>query len=233
MTASAGIALVGDFREDVLAHRCVPNALRLAAAAEGRTIEWHWLPTAELETEAGQISRFAAVWVVPASPYANPTGVLAAIRFAREHPLPFLGTCGGFQHALLEFARNGAGLHRATHDECDPGGPEPVVRALSCSLVEGEGRVRFVRGSRLHCIYGRDTEQVAYHCRYGFNSEYRQRLERAGIVFAASDDAGEVRGFEVPSHPFFIGTLYQPERSALRGQAHPLIRAFVRASLPL
>jgi CTP synthase (UTP-ammonia lyase) len=226
------IALVGDYSPDVTAHRAIPPALALAAAAEGRPVTWTWVATTEIRDAARDFAGFAALWVVPASPYANPAGALAAIRWARETGRPLFGSCGGFQHMLLEFARHRAGLAAADTAETNPAGSEPVIGPLACSLVEQAGPVRFAPGSRMRAIYDCDTATEGYRCRYGLNAAYRARLEAAGLRFTAFDADGEVRAAELPKdvHPFFIGTLFQPERAALRGEAPPLARALVRAA---
>jgi CTP synthase (UTP-ammonia lyase) len=92
--------------------------------------------------------------------------------------------------------------------------------------------VRFVAGSRLAQIYGGESAQEGYHCSYGVNQVHRAALERAGLRFTAFDEHGEIRGAELAAnaHPFFIGTLFQPERAALRGETPPVVRALVRAA---
>jgi CTP synthase len=227
------IALVGDYNPAVIAHRAIPEALTLAQKELGADLPWKWIPTPSLLSPSRDLAHFSAVWVVPASPYANTAGVLAAIRFARETKRPLLGTCGGFQHALLEFARNVAGLASADHAETNPTADTLVVTPLACSLVEKSGPVRLAPGSRLREIYGAESVHEGYHCRYGVNETHRTALERAGLRFTAFDDRGEIRAAELPRsvHPFFIGTLFQPERAALRGETPPLARAFVQAAL--
>ena len=152
--------------------------------------------------------------------------------FARETKRPFLGTCGGFQHALIEFARHVAGLAAADHAETNPTADTLVVAPLSCSMVERTGPIRFAPDSLIRAAYGRDTAQEGYHCSYGLNPAHRATLERAGLRFTAFDDAGDVRAAELPAsaHPFFVGTLFQPERAALRGELPPLVAAFVCAA---
>ncbi len=235
------LALVGDYSPEVTAHRAIPRALELACAEAKSDLTWHWIATRELRDPARDLARFSAVWAVPASPYENETGALAAIRFARETRRPFLGTCGGFQHALIEFARNVAGLATADHAETNPTADTLVVTPLACSLVEQSGAIHLVPGSLVHSAYGRDIVIEDYHCNYGPASAYRARLEHAGLRFTAFDlpaaasakagVAGEVRAAELPTstHPFFVGTLFQPERAALRGEVPPLVRAFVAA----
>jgi CTP synthase (UTP-ammonia lyase) len=226
------LALVGDYSSAVIAHRAIPRALELAAAAESRPVTWTWVPTRSIQDPARELAGYAAVWVVPASPYASTAGALAAIRWARETRRPLLGSCGGFQHMLIEFARTCAGLAGADHAETNPDGAELIVAPLACSLVGQTGTVRLVPGSQLHAIYGRDAITESYHCNYGLNHAYRARLEAAGLWFPAFDEAGEVRAVELPAavHPFFIGTLFQSERAALRGEIPPLARALVRAA---
>ena len=226
------IALVGDFSGTSVAHRAIPPALELAGQAEGCPVTWTWVPTASIRDAARDLAGFAAVWVVPARPYVNMAGALDAIRWAREPRRPLFGSCGGFQHLLIEFARSRAGLAAADTAETNPGGSELIITSLACSLVEETSPIRFATGSRLRAIYGRDTAVEGYHCRYGLNAAYREKLAAAGLRFTAFDENGEVRAAELPEdvHPFFVGTLFQPERAALRGEAPPLARALVRAA---
>jgi len=228
------IALVGDYSPDVTAHRAIPRALELARDHGRFDPAWRWVRTRDLRDAPRDLADFAAGWVVPASPYENPTGALAAIRFARETKRPFLGTCGGFQHALIEFARNAAGIAAADHAETNPNGTALVVTRLSCSLVEQTGDLRLTPGSLVHAAYGRARASEGYHCNYGPAPTHRAQLKRAGLRFTAFDDAGEIRAAELPTdvHPFFVGALFQPERAALRGAPPPLARAFVAAVHP-
>jgi CTP synthase (UTP-ammonia lyase) len=227
------IALVGDFSASVLAHRAIPLALDLARRELDAKLAWRWVRTRDIRDAARDLADCTAVWVVPASPYENTDGALAAIRFARETKRPFLGTCGGFQHALIEFARNAAGLVDADHAETNPVANALIVTPLTCSMVEKSEEVHFSPGSRLHEIYGRATSQEGYHCNYGVNAAHRGSLEDAGLRFTAFTVDGETRGAELSRtrHPFFLGTLFQPERAALRGETPPLVRAFVTAAM--
>lgn len=228
----SAIALVGDYTAASVAHRAIPPAIELAGQAEREPVTFTWVPTASIQDAPHDLARFNAVWVVPASPYVSMAGALAAIRWARETKRPLFGSCGGFQHMLIEFARNQAGLGVADTAETNPTGTELVVTPLACSLVEQTSPLRFAPGSRVREIYGRDDAVEGYHCRYGLNAAYRHALEKAGLRFTAFDENGEPRAAELPEsvHPFYIGTLFQPERAALRGEAPPLMRALVRAA---
>lgn len=226
------IALVGDYSPAVPAHRAIPRALELAAVHFGRPIASRWVHTAELHDAPAQLADCTGIWVVPASPYANMAGALAAIRFARETKRPFLGTCGGFQHALVEYARNVLGLTGADHAETNPTAANLVVTPLTCSLVEATGTLRLAPDSLIRAAYGRDTVTEGYRCNYGPAPAHRAAFEGAGLRFTAFDESGEIRAAELPiaTHPFFVGTLFQPERAALRGELPPLIRAFAKGS---
>ena len=225
------IALVGDYSPEVTAHRAIPRALELACAAAKYDTTWQWVATRDIRTAARDLKKFAAIWAVPASPYKNMAGALDAIRFARETGRPFLGTCGGFQHALIEFARNVLGLAAADHAETNPTGDALVVTRLACSLVEQTNTLRLASGSLIGAAYGRDTATEGYRCNYGPAPEHRAAFERGGLRFTAFDEQNEIRAAELPvtQHPFFVGTLFQPERAALRGETPPLVTAFVRA----
>jgi CTP synthase (UTP-ammonia lyase) len=221
------IALIGDYNPAVAAHQAIPAALQRAAEDTNLLLTWTWVGTASLGTDvSSDLAPFHALWCVPASPYANTGGAIAAIRFARQTGRPFLGTCGGFQHALLEYAEAVWDVASPSHAELDPNATDPVIAPLSCSLVEASGELRFMPGSRLAAIYGMSGATETYHCRYGLNPRFAARLETGPLRVSARDHAGEIRAVELTSHPFFMATLFQPERAGLAGRSHPLISAF-------
>ncbi len=225
------IGLIGDYNAEVPAHQAIPKALALAAEKTGPCqVEATWLPTGTLTDDAQtRLGNFDGLWCVPASPYASMDGALRAIQFARERPMPFLGTCGGFQHALIEYARNVLGLRDADHTETNPTATMPLVSLLACALVEAEGRIVLRENSRIRKIYGEAEVSEKYRCRFGFNPAYKDRLDDGRLRFTGHDREGDVRVLELEGHPFFVATLFQPERSALRGVTHPLVCAFVQA----
>lgn len=223
------LILLGDYSPDKPAHIAIPLALERACAEQNADLVWEWVHTGDLDPTLGSLPESDALWVVPGSPYANIEAVLAAIRQARESGHPFLGTCGGFQHALIEFARNVAGLPDADHTESNPDATLPLLTPLACALVETTGRIHFNDGSLFQRAYQASNAEEGYRCSYGLNSLYRSPLAQAGLHFTAFDDDGQLRGAELPGHPFFAGTLFQPERAALAGRPAPLINAFVRA----
>lgn len=220
------IALVGDFNPDVTAHQAIPKALALAAG--DNDVRPEWLATEAAGTAA--LEDYAGFWCVPASPYRSMEGALRVIRFARENDRPFLGTCGGCQHAVLEFARNVLNIAGAGHAESDPTTSEPVITNLACSLIEASEILRPVKGTRFREIYGADEIRETYHCSYGLNAAYIPRLVQGGLRVGVLGPKDEARAVELPAHRFFLATLFQPERSSLSGRRHPLIAAFVAAA---
>ena len=228
------IALVGDHDTSVKAHRAIPLALQRAREATGHAIEWEWLNTTDLRDDVSpQLASFGGIWCVPASPYTNTAGAIAAIRFARESGRAFLGTCGGFQHALLEYAEAVWGVSRPAHAETHPHDADPVIAPLACELVERAEEVHFTPGSTLARLYDAPTAVEEYHCRYGLSPRYREHLRNGQLRATALDANGDVRGVELDGHPFFVATLFQLERSALAGRNHPVVAEFVNAVVNL
>jgi CTP synthase (UTP-ammonia lyase) len=229
------IGLIGDFNLQVPAHRAIPRALALAAEKLGHAhLETAWIPTASLQHGAGPpLSSFHAFWCTPGSPYASMEGALRAIQFAREKSLPFLGTCGGYQHALIEYARHVLRLHEADHAESNRSAVFPLINRLACPLVDKEDPVRLAPGSRLHQIYGVSEIREPFNCKFGLQQTQESWFAKQPLHFTGRDRAGEARAFELTGHPFYIGTLYQPERTALHGHHHPLITAYVQAIIAL
>lgn len=224
------IALIGDYDPSVTAHQAIPRALELAATLLEARVDWDWIRTDSLDEDPfTTLAPYSGFWVVPASPYASFEGALAAIQFAREGGRPLLGTCGGFQHAVIEHARHALGVAGATHAELEPGSAEAVIVPLACSLVEESAPVWPVPGSLLAAFCGTGPLTEQYHCRYGLAPDHVARLAPGSLRVSAHDAAGEVRAVELADHPFFHATLFQPERSALADRTHPLIAAFVGA----
>jgi CTP synthase (UTP-ammonia lyase) len=158
-------------------------------------------------------------------------GALNAIRFAREQGVPFLGTCAGFQHVLIEYARNVIGLTDADHEEIRPDAACLLVCRLSSPMVEREGRVTLQSGSRLQKLYGGNSALEVYHCNFGLSRSFESVLDDGHLRFSARDALGGVHAVELKEQPFFVATLFQPERAGLRSRTHPIVRAFVAAAL--
>ncbi|MFE5940276.1 hypothetical protein ACFQ69_33490 [Streptomyces sp. NPDC056470] len=231
MTHTPCIALVGDRSPHVKSHVRIPALLDALAERDGLVLDAYWIPTGDAEAPSA-VKDFDAVWVLPGSPYASEAGALAAIRTAREDSIPFLGTCAGFQHALLEFARDVCGLTAAAHAENDPSaaGDDLLIAPLACSLVGHEGPVRVAPGSLAESVLGAERTTERYHCNYGPDSRHLETLHARGLRFTGEDEDGQVRIAELPGHPFFLATLFQPELASDGTRPHPIVRALARAA---
>ena len=226
------IGLIGDYQPNVTAHMAIPKALKLSSQKLNCEVEYLWLDT-DLITKKhlGELNSFDGLWSVPATPYKDMEGALSAIKFARENNVPFLGTCGGFQHAVIEYFRNVIGIKDADHLEVNPETSTPVIFALSCSMVEKSGNIFIEEGTFVKKIFNSHKTNETYHCNYGFNHNYLEQLKKSNLKISGYDENKEIRIVELQNHPFFIATLFQPERSSLKNKNHPLIDAFVEAAI--
>lgn len=222
------IALVGDYNHDVPAHQAIPLAIDDAAAVLDITADYDWLATTE-STSPEDLVGYDAIWLVPASPYKNADAAFIAARYARENSVPFLGTCGGFQHALIEYARNVLGWQDAAHAETDTVG-RMVIAPLTCSLVEVADTIELRANTLIAKAYGQEEIEEEYRCNYGVSPEFAQELEKGDMRVTGWDAQGEIRAVELVTHPFFVATLFQHERAALAGRPAPLVQALLRAA---
>ncbi|MFG2821406.1 hypothetical protein ACGFX4_18505 [Kitasatospora sp. NPDC048365] len=227
---TARLALVGDRSPAVRSHARIPGLLDALAEREQLVLDAYWIPTEDAGAP-GTLSGFDAVWLLPGSPYRSEAGAIAAVRAAREGRIPFLGTCAGFQHAILEYARTVCGLADAGHAENDPAAPDPVIVPLACSLVGHEGAVTVTPGSLAAAVLGAERTVERYHCSYGLDPAHLGVLAAHGLRFTGADDTGDVRIAELPGHPFFLATLFQPELAGDGTRAHPIVRALAAAAV--
>jgi CTP synthase (UTP-ammonia lyase) len=224
------IGVVGDHQKGNETHRATAAAIDHAARHRAMEAEVTWIATPEIEGAADKVlTGFDALWIAPGSPYQSMRGALEAITFARTRDLPLLGTCGGFQHVIIEFARNVAGIPDAAHAEYDPDASRLLINGLACSLVGEVMGVSLVQGSVAHQAYRSPSTTERYYCQFGLNPEYLQTLTRSGLAVSGIDQDGEVRIVELPGHRFFLATLFVPQTSSAPDAPHPLISAYLGA----
>jgi CTP synthase (UTP-ammonia lyase) len=228
-TRTARVALVGDRSPHVRSHTRIPGLVEVLRARDGLALDAYWVATDDVSDTC--VEDFDGVWVLPGSPYRSEAGAVSAIRTAREHGIPLLGTCGGFQHALLEYARHVCDIAGASHAEATPDADQQVVVPLTCSLVGHEGVVRAESGSMAERILGAERTVERYHCAYGLNDTYAETLSAHGLRFTGHDDEGAIRIAELSEHPFYLVTLFQPELAGDGSQCHPIVRAFAAAAV--
>ena len=228
MTARS-IAVIGEFTPTFQPHVATAAAIEHSRAALGADVEYEWIPSEDVDV--GIFLRFGGIWIAPGSPYGNMAKVLAAIRHARQHGVPCFGTCGGFQHMVIEYARNVLACEEAQHAEYDPGASDLFITELTCSLAGREMTLQLRPGSRAAAIYGCESVTEEYYCNFGVNPDKVSLLKTGALEVTGSDAEGEVRVIELPGHPFFIGTLFVPQTRSRPGRPHPLVTSFVDATL--
>jgi len=233
MSSTVRIGLMADFNPAFPPHRVVNEVLQHVAQSLGVQIEDCWLPTeslAEKDSETA-LAQFDALWCAPGSPYKSLRGALNGIRFARERDYPFIGTCGGFQHTVLEYARNVLGYEDADSEEHDPSAGKLFITPLSCFLAGKTFQVKVRRDTRAYQIYEKEEITEHYYCQFGLNPEFHDEIERGGLSISGIDETAEARIIELPHHRFFIATLFVPQLFSGVSEPHALIVAFVKAAL--
>jgi CTP synthase (UTP-ammonia lyase) len=215
------IIALGDRDTQFLTHREIDAALALFGG--------QWTPTDS--AAARSLGGVDGVWLLPGTPYADDEVAYAAIRHCVATDTPFLGTCGGFQYACVELARSRAGVAAAAHAESAPDAEELVVAPLACSLYGEERTVHPVPGTHVAAICGAAPFAGFHWCGFGLAERYVPALEAAGVVVSArAEDAG-AEAIELPDHPFFVATAFQPQVGVGEsGRLPALLAAFLAAA---
>ncbi len=221
------IGIIGDFESERPSHKATNEALNHSAEYLNMNIDIQWLPTESLERNVEEsISKFDGLWCAPGE-YKSANGAINAIRFARENDYPFIGTCGGFQYMVIEYARNKLGLKDVQHAEYDPDAADLIITPLSCSLAGEIQKVFINKTSRIYEYYNKMEVEERFTCRFGINPDYRKLIDESGFKIAATDEHGEVRVLDLVQNRFFAATLFQPQLSSLPVNPHKLISAYL------
>ncbi len=242
MSDAVRIGILGDFNEEFRSHHATNDALQHAAAKLNQALESQWIPTPSLLQPNAQkvLESFDGLWAAPGSPYRSMDGMLKGIEFARRRDWPFLATCGGFQYALIECARNVLGIKDADTAENDSRSKNIVIYPVACAVPHRKKgapklsgpvpEIRLRPGSYLQSFYSQDTAVEEFFCNFEVNPEYEWAAIEAGFPVAARGEQGEIRAIESPTHRFYIATLFQPQLSSKPEKPHPLVVAFVQAA---
>jgi len=239
---SVRIGILGDYDAKSPTLPAVEKSLQHASTKLNQPLEAQWVSTLSL-LDAGiekMLEGFDGIWAAPGSPYRSLEGMLKGIEFARRRDWPFLGTCGGFQYALIECARNVLGIKDADSAENNPSSKNIIIQPVACAAPNGDKgpklsgpipKIRLRPGSYLHSFYQKDTITEEFFCNFEVNREYEWAAIEAGFPVVARGAQGEIRAIESPTHRFYVATLFQPQLSSQPGKPHPVVMAFVQAAV--
>jgi len=238
------IGILGDFNAEFRSHHATQDALQHAAHQLQAKVESEWVATTSLSSENAEkiLEGFDGLWASPGSPYKSLDGMLRGIEFARRRDWPFLGTCGGFQYAFIEFARNVLNIQDADSAENNSDSKNIIIYPVACAVPNRKGdapklsgavpEIRLRPGSYLQSYYGKDKEIVTeeFFCNFEINPEFEWATMEAGFPVVARGLGGEIRAIESPTHRFYLATLFQPQLSSTEKNPHPIVLAFVQAA---
>lgn len=222
------IAIIGEYYDSFTPHVTLNKSLEYLL--EEYSFEYEWVGTELVDKQRDDLLRhFSGVWSAPGSPFRSLQGALYAITYARVNDIPHLGTCAGFQHAVIEIARNVLGISDAQHEEYDAQSSSLFVNKLVCSLAGKTMDVYLKRGTLAYNLYGLNETKENYYCNFGINPQFKKHLIHPQIAISGVDQENEIRIIEILRNKFFVITLFVPQTKSLPGSPHPLIKGFVDA----
>ncbi len=237
------IALVGKYVELQDAYKSILESFVHAGAANEckvnvHTIQSEFVDASNVEEKIGGMD---AVLVAPGFGERGLEGKIVAIKYAREHNVPFFGICLGMQMCVVEFARDVLGLKEAASAEVNPSTPYPVIDLMedqkSTTIKGGTMRLgayecQLDRDSLAYKIYGTEIISERHRHRYEFNGDFLERMEEGGLkATGRNPETGLVEIVEIPTHPFFIGVQFHPEYKSTPEKPQPIFVAFVKAAM--
>ncbi|HSP01215.1 MAG TPA: CTP synthase, partial [Thioalkalivibrio sp.] len=249
--AEITVGMVGKYVDLTESYKSLNEALTHAGIHTGTKVNIRYLDSEKLETEGTDcLDELDAILVPGGFGERGVEGKIAAVRYARENKIPYLGICLGMQVAVIEFARHMAGLDGAHSTEFRPNTPHPVI-ALITEWKDRDGRLEQrgedsdlggtmrLGGQVCHLTpatlarqcYGRDDITERHRHRYEFNNGYLETLTAAGLVISGrSEDGSLVEVVELKDHPWFLGCQFHPEFTSTPRDGHPLFSGFIRAA---
>ncbi len=252
--AEVAVALVGKYVDLTEAYKSLSEALVHAGMHTHTRVNIVYVDSEDIERKGVRyLEGMDAILVPGGFGERGVEGKIEAVRFARENKIPYLGICLGMQVAVIEYARNGAGLTGAHSTEFAPDAPHPVI-ALITEWQEADGTVerrnedsdlggtmrlggqtcRLQPGSLAHRLYARDVIVERHRHRYEFNNRYLEPLQQAGLAYAGrSMDGSLIEIVEIPDHPWFLGCQFHPEFTSTPRDGHPLFSDFIRTARAL
>ncbi len=250
-TGEVTIGMVGKYVELPDAYKSVNEALKHAGFKNRLQVNIRYIDSQDVESKGVEaLDGIDGILVPGGFGERGVEGKIAAAAYAREHNLPYFGICLGMQVALIDYARNVAGMAGAHSTEFDTQTPYPVV-GLITEWLDNDGNVEartansdlggtmrlgaqlchLLPNTKAHALYGGDTCVERHRHRYEVNNNYRETLAQAGLVFSGlSADKKLVEMIEIPTHPFFVAGQFHPEFTSTPRDGHPLFEGFVKAA---
>lgn len=243
------IGLIGKYIDLHDAYLSVSEALRAGGFAHGAKINIKWIPSDDCETEAGAAKELAdvdGICVPGGFGIRGIEGKLGALKYARENEIPALGLCLGMQCMVIEYARNRAGLEKASSSEFDEQSAQPVIATMAeqVSILEGGDlggtmrlglyEAKLGEGSLAAELYGSQSAAERHRHRYEVNNKYRDQIAEAGLRFSGLSPDGQLVEYvelDRDEHPFYIGTQAHPELRSRPGTPHPLFAGLAGAAI--
>lgn len=223
------IAVLGDFNPAYSTHHALNDSIKQCNNFLKTDIQCDWIGTTVFNPDVVFNKLYSGLWIASGSPYQNAENVISTIHYSRINNIPTFGNCAGFQHMIIEFARNVCGLINADHEETNPFAEDLVISKLSCSLVEAEEELTIIdTDSRLYNIIKELHFKGKYFCNYGVNRKHKDILSSYGCKFTAVSAEGEFRAFELKQHPFYLGTLFQPALLSTQKSPNPILVEFFK-----
>jgi len=246
------IAMVGKYMDLLDAYKSLNEALKHAGLQTMSSVHVDYIDAEQIETEGTGVLKNADAILVPGG-FGDRgfEGKIAAVRYARENNVPFLGICLGMHVAMIEFARNAVGLDSANSTEMDPSTPHPVIGLITewtnpdgsttqrsaASDLGGTMRLgaqpcHLVDGSKVRALYDAPTIEERHRHRYEVNNTYLDRLAEKGLqVVGWSADHSLVEIIEIPNHPWFVACQFHPEFTSRPRGGHPLFTGYIQAAI--
>jgi len=242
-THELNIGLIGKYNELPDAYKSIYEAFVHSGAANECKVNVIPVHSERLESDdfENYIKTLDGILVAPGFGERGIEGKIKAIRYVREHNIPFFGICLGMQCAVVEYARNVIGLKKAASTEVDPKTPDPVIdlmddqksiRTMGGTMRLGAYKCKIERSTQAHKAYGRSEIQERHRHRFEFNNKYLKVFADAGMTMSGINPQTQlVEIIEIKDHPFFLGVQFHPELKSTVERPHPLFVAFIKATL--
>jgi len=237
------IGLVGKYVKLHDAYLSVAEALRHAGYENSAIVEIDWIDSEQIDAKnvESKLAGLDGIVLPGGFGVRGVEGMIQTAKYAREHNIPYLGLCLGMQIAVIEYARNIAGLFGANSGEFDENSPHKVIDFMpdQYASIQKGGTMRLgsypckvMAGTLLEKCYAQPLIHERHRHRYEFNNDYREKLSDCGMVLSGTSPDGRIiETIELKDHPFYIGVQFHPEFKSRPNRAHPLFKGFIAASL--